>query len=60
MSAKALSKVHKQISKKRGSKLDSLHENSRDAKRLRRASARDDKLSRAASTMMKGRQSYSM
>lgn len=55
--AKSLQKVHKQISKKRGV-VDALHENSRDARRLRRAGARDDKLARVASVTAKARQSY--
>lgn len=41
-----LNKVHKQITKKKGSKINSLHENSRDALRLRKASARDDRVAR--------------
>jgi translation machinery-associated protein 16 len=41
---KALHKVQKQISKKRGGKPTSLHENSRDSQRLRAAGAREDKL----------------
>lgn len=40
-----LSKVHKQIAKKKG-KNPNLHEGSRDTQRLQRASARDDKLNR--------------
>ncbi|KIW68886.1 hypothetical protein PV04_04800 [Phialophora macrospora] len=44
--ARALNKVQKQISKKRGGKTNALHENSRDAKRLRRAGAREEKLAR--------------
>jgi translation machinery-associated protein 16 len=50
-------KVQKQITKKRG-QLDSLHENSRDAKRLRRAGAREEKLGRVAARTMKRRQYY--
>lgn len=41
-----LSKVQKHVSKKKGSKINSLHENSRDAQRLRRASSRDDRVAR--------------
>ncbi|KAK2802527.1 hypothetical protein FQN50_007333 [Emmonsiellopsis sp. PD_5] len=52
-----LYKVQKQISKKRG-KVDSLHENSRDAKKLRRAGGREDKLARAATATTKGRQLF--
>ena len=54
----SLNKVHKHISKKRGT-IGALHENSRDAKRLRRANARDDRVSRVHATMARGRQSYS-
>ncbi|OJD14424.1 hypothetical protein AJ78_05225 [Emergomyces pasteurianus Ep9510] len=54
---KNLHKVQKQISKKRG-KLDSLHENSRDAKRLRRAGGREHKLALAATVTMRGRLSF--
>lgn len=55
---KSLYKVQKQISKKRGGKLNALHEDSRDAKRLRRASAREDRLARVAAEMSKARQGY--
>ncbi|KAL1968208.1 hypothetical protein VTN77DRAFT_2043 [Rasamsonia byssochlamydoides] len=54
---KNLYKVQKQISKKRG-KLNALHEDSRDAKRLRRASAREDRLARVASETSKARQVF--
>ncbi|KAK2747284.1 hypothetical protein FQN57_002182 [Myotisia sp. PD_48] len=54
---KNLNKIVKKLSKKRG-KLDSLHENSRDAKRLRRAGGREDKLARAAAETIRGRQIY--
>lgn len=43
---RSLNKVQKHISKKRGGKPTSLHENSRDAQRLRRAGAREDKMNR--------------
>jgi translation machinery-associated protein 16 len=42
----SLNKVQKHISKKKGGKLTSLHQNSRDANRLRRAGAREDKLTK--------------
>ena len=42
--AKSISKVQKAISKKKGSKANSLHENSRDFKKLRRAASRNEKL----------------
>lgn len=54
---KNLQKVQKHIAKKRGV-VEALHENSRDAKLLRRAGARNDKLARVASVMSKARQSY--
>lgn len=42
-----LSKVHKAITKKKGpTNIKSLHENSRDARRLRKAGARDDRVNR--------------
>ncbi|KAJ5455134.1 hypothetical protein N7475_010255 [Penicillium sp. IBT 31633x] len=52
-----LEKVHKQISKKRNT-LNALHENSRDAHRLRKAGARDDRLSRHNATVSRARQPY--
>lgn len=45
----ALSKVRKHVKKKKGDKITSLHENSRDAQRLRRAGARDDRVARLSS-----------
>ncbi|KAL4879633.1 translation machinery-associated protein 16 [Aspergillus karnatakaensis] len=54
---KSLSKVQKHISKKRG-KVEALHENSRDAKLLRRAGTRDDRVARVSANMARGRQSY--
>lgn len=56
--AKALNKVHKQISKKKGGKLGALHENSRDAKRLRRAGAREEKLARLLTAASRANQLY--
>lgn len=41
-----LAKVQKHVTKKKGSKINSLHENSRDAQRLRGAGARDDRVAR--------------
>ncbi|MCJ1294284.1 hypothetical protein MMC34_005842 [Xylographa carneopallida] len=49
---KSLSKVQKKISK-RGVNITSLHENSRNSQRLRRASARDDKLARVSAARAK-------
>ncbi|KAI9370139.1 translation machinery-associated protein 16 [Aspergillus egyptiacus] len=54
---KSLQKVQKHISKKRGV-VDALHENSRDAKLLRRAGIRDDRVARIATTLARGRQLY--
>lgn len=41
-----LAKVQKHVTKKKGAKATSLHENSRDSKRLRSAGARDDRVAR--------------
>ncbi|KAI5296197.1 hypothetical protein KEM52_005217 [Ascosphaera acerosa] len=51
-----LSKVQKKIIKKKGK--DALHENSRDSRQLRRAGAREEKLSQAARVTMRARQGY--
>lgn len=56
--ARALHKVQKQISKKRGGKPTALHENSRDARRLRQAGAREDKLARIMTLAQKSNQHY--
>lgn len=42
----AFAKVQKHVKKKKGAKIKSLHENSRDAQRLRRATTRDDRVAR--------------
>ncbi len=57
MPAKSLSKVQKHVSKKKG-KSAALHENSRDSRRLRRASTRDDKLAKITSARAKSNQPY--
>ncbi|KAI9706573.1 MAG: hypothetical protein M1836_003580 [Candelina mexicana] len=54
---KSLAKVQKKISKKKGS-TNSLHENSRDSQRLRRAGARDDKLAKVAAARVKSNQPH--
>ncbi|KAL8684063.1 MAG: hypothetical protein Q9186_000093 [Xanthomendoza sp. 1 TL-2023] len=54
---KDLAKVQKKIHKKKGS-TTSLHENSRDAQRLRRAGARSDKLEKLATARGKALQPY--
>ena len=56
--AKALHKIQKQVAKKRGGKPDSLHENSRDAKRLRRAGQREEKLARHRAAREKVHEGY--
>lgn len=53
-----LSKVHKHIAKKKGDKIKSLHENSRDAKRLRRAGARDDRVARVSAVREKANKTW--
>lgn len=56
--ARSLHKLQKQISKKRGGKPNALHENSRDARRLRQAGAREDKIARIASVAARSNQVY--
>ena len=56
---KSLSKIQKKLSKKKGG-IGSLHENSRDAQRLRRAGARSEKLERLATARVKANETYSM
>jgi len=48
-----LAKVQKHVAKKKGRKINSLHENSRDARRLRRASSRDDRVARMSNVREK-------
>jgi translation machinery-associated protein 16 len=55
---RSLNKVQKHISKKRGGKPSNLHENSRDAQRLRRAGAREDKLNRIFDAASRSNQVY--
>jgi hypothetical protein len=57
MPLKSLSKIQKKLSKKRG-KLNALHEESRNAKILRRASAREDRIARVATSAVIARQSF--
>ncbi|KAJ2904112.1 uncharacterized protein MKZ38_008830 [Zalerion maritima] len=54
--AGTLSKTRKQISKKRNGNMDSLHQNSRNTKRLHRALIRDEKLDKIASSRKKSEQ----
>jgi translation machinery-associated protein 16 len=57
--ARSLSKIQKKISKKRGGKPPTaLHENSRDAQRLRQAGAREEKLQRMWDTAARNNQVY--
>ena len=54
---KSLNKVQKKISKKKG-KVNSLHENSRDSQKLRRAGARGEKLERMSAVRAKANQPH--
>ncbi|KAH8693943.1 translation machinery-associated protein 16 [Talaromyces proteolyticus] len=56
MPIKNLNKIQKKLSKKRG-KLNALHEDSRNAKSLRRAGAREDRIARVVTSAMIARQS---
>lgn len=56
--ARSLHKVQKQIAKKRGAKPSALHENSRDARRLRQAGAREEKLGRIMNAAARSNQKY--
>lgn len=57
MPSDRLSKVHKQITKKKG-KNPNLHEGSRDTRRLQSAAARDDKINRLSSLREKQNRHY--
>lgn len=48
-----LNRVQKHVTKKKGAKINALHENSRDAQRLRRAGARDERVSKLTATREK-------
>lgn len=54
---KSLAKVQKKVAKKKGNS-NSLHENSRDAQKLRRAGARSEKLDRLAAARAKANQPH--
>lgn len=56
--ARALDKVQKKIAKKRGGKPTALHENSRDAQRLRTAGAREDKINKLMKAAEHANQQY--
>lgn len=53
-----LAKVQKHVIKKKGNKINSLHENSRDAKRLRKAGARDDRVARLAAVRQRNNKQW--
>jgi translation machinery-associated protein 16 len=53
---KSLQKTRKQIAKKRHGTIDALHQNSRDSKRLHRASVRDQRLEKLAAARSKKEQ----
>lgn len=53
-----LNKVQKHVNKKKGSKVNALHENSRDAKRLRNAGARDERVARTTATREKANRQW--
>ena len=55
---KALAKVHKKVSKKK-SHLNSLHEHSRDAKKLRRAGARSERVDDLKARRLRANDVYS-
>lgn len=57
---KTLEKTRKQIAKKRNGVIGSLHEGSRDSRRLHRAHVRDERLGKLASSRKKNEQPYSM
>ena len=54
---KSLAKVQKKVAKKRGNS-NSLHENSRDAQKIRRAGARSEKLDKLAAARAKANQPH--
>ncbi|ROT35762.1 hypothetical protein SODALDRAFT_50652 [Sodiomyces alkalinus F11] len=54
--ARTLEKTRKKIAKKRNGAVEALHEFSRDSKRLRRATVRDQKLEKLASSRSKKEQ----
>lgn len=53
-----LAKVQKHVNKKKGAKATSLHENSRDSRRLRRAGARDDRVARLTAVREKANKQW--
>lgn len=57
---KSLSKVQKKVTKKHNGAPKAIHANSRDAQRLRRAGARDDKIGKTSALRAKINEPYSM
>ena len=55
---RALNKVQKHVRKKRIGKNKGLHENSRDAQRLKRAGIREDRLTQVINLAAKANQVY--
>lgn len=53
-----LAKVQKHVKKKKGEKINALHENSRDAQRLRGARARDDRVARLSAVRDKANKQW--
>ena len=59
MVSNRLGKVQKHVAKKKGKNVATLHENSRDTKRLQSAAMRDNKLNRIVALREKQNKSYS-
>ena len=53
-----LAKVQKHVTKKKGNKIHPLHENSRDAQRLRKAGVRDDRVARLTAVREKANKQW--
>lgn len=53
-----LAKVQKHVAKKKGSKINALHQNSRDAQRLRKADVRDDRVARLTAVREKANKQW--
>ena len=59
MVSNRLGKVQKHVAKKKGKNVATLHENSRDTKRMQSAAQRDNKINRIAALREKQNQPYS-
>lgn len=59
MVSNRLGKVQKHVAKKKGKNVATLHENSRDTKRIQSAALRDNKLNRLTAIREKQNKSYS-